>query len=87
MKKIENGGVEVILVEEFDLYGNVKKWDVVEEVAVRGVDEPHGIFLGGDDGLVVGLDVVELLDDELAVEARELVMVGEGEVGYRAVAL
>lgn len=86
MKKIENGVVKVILFEEFDLDGYIKERYVVEKMAVGGVDESHGILLSGDDGLAVGLEVVEPPEHHLAVEVGKLMVVGELHVCYGAVA-
>lgn len=87
MKKIENVVIEVILMEEFNFDGDIKEGYAVEEVAVRAVEDTHGIFLGGEDGFVGGLEVFEFLDNQLAVEFAEFVVVGEGEVGDGAVTL
>ena len=84
MKKIENGSIEVILIEEFDFNGYVEKGDVVEKVGEFAVDKSHGIFLGGDDGFVAGFDVSEAFEYQFAVQECEFVMVGEFEMWYCA---
>lgn len=87
MKKIENMVIEVILMAEFDCYGDIKEGQTIEEVAVGAVEDTHGIFLGGEDGFVGSLEAVELLDNKFVVEFAESVVVGEGEVRDGAMAL
>ena len=86
MKKIENSGVEFILFEEFDFYGYIEEGDAFEEMNIRGIDKPHSVFFGGDDSLWYIFYLIESLDNQFAVETREVVMVREIEVLYGAVA-
>lgn len=86
MKKIENGTIEVILFEEFDLDRYVEEGNFVEKVTEGTVNKTHGIFLGCDDGFVVGFEAFVSTYYQFAIETGEFVMVGEVEVRHRGVA-